>query len=99
MCTWLNPRRKSLVSSQRLLPLQQESVWRAVQKKNATMGDAMVTVQTVPRIMATAMAAGIMDTTTSMDVGLAAIEAAVEWTKERHRCLVKRKTLLRLHLM
>lgn len=68
-------------------------------KENTTMDDAMATAQTVRRTMATAMAAGIMDTTTSMDVGLAAIEAAVEWTKERHRCLVKRKTLLRLHMM
>lgn len=99
MCTLLYLLRKSRVFSQRFLLLQQESAWRAARKKNTTMDDAMATAQTVRRTMATAMAAGIMDTTTSMDVGLAAIEAAVEWTKERHRCLVKRKTLLRLHMM
>ena len=95
----LYPRRKSLVFSQRFLPLQQESVWRAVQKKNATMGDAMATVQTVHRIMATAMAAGIMVIIMCTAVSLEAIEAAAEWTKERRRCLEKRKKFLCLPMM
>lgn len=95
----LHPHRKSLVSSQRLLPLQQESVWRAVQKKNATIGDAMVTMQTVPRIMATAMAAGIMVIIMCTSVNLVAIEAVAKWTKERHRCLEKRKKFLCLPMM
>ena len=63
------------------------------------MVDAMVTVQTVPRIMATAMAAGIMVTIMCMAVSLEAIAAAAEWTKERRRCLEKRKKFLRLPMM
>ena len=94
MCTWLHPHRKSLVSSQHFLPLLRESVWRAVQKKNVTMGDAMVTVQTVRRIMAIAMAAGIMVIIMCTAVSLVVTEAAAKWTKERRRCLEKRKKFL-----
>lgn len=70
-----------------------------VQKKSATIGDAMVTVQTVHRIMATAMAAGIMVIIMCTAVSLKAIEAAAEWTKERRRCLEKRKKFLCLPMM
>ena len=53
------------------------------------MVDAMVTVQTVPRIMVTAMAAGIMATIMCTAVSLVAINAAEKWTKERCGCLEK----------
>lgn len=53
------------------------------------MVDAMVTVQTVPRIMVTAMAAGIMATIMCTAVSLVAINAAAKWTKERYGCLEK----------
>ena len=69
--------------------LRQQSVRRKNQRENATMVDAMVTVQTVPRIMVTAMAAGIMATIMCTAVSLVEINAAAKWTKERCGCLEK----------
>lgn len=57
--------------------------------KRLCMVDAMVTVQTVPRIMVTAMAAGIMATIMCTAVSLVEINAAAKWTKERCGCLGK----------
>lgn len=69
------------------------------QRKAAIMVDATATVQTVPRIMATAMAAGIMVIIMCTAVNLVAIEAVAKWTKEKHRCLEKRKKFLCLPMM
>lgn len=51
-------------------------------KENATMEDAMETVQTVLRIMATAMADGTMGMIISTVVSLAVTMVADRWIKE-----------------
>jgi Na+(H+)/acetate symporter ActP len=89
MQTLLRLQRKNPASSQHFWLLRQQSVRRKNQRENATMVDAMVTVQTVPRIMVTAMAAGIMATIMCTAVSLVAINAAAKWTKERCGCLEK----------
>lgn len=83
------PPKKNPASSQHFWLLRQQSVRRKNQRENATMVDAMVTVQTVPRIMVTAMAAGIMATIMCTAVSLVEINAAAKWTKERCGCLEK----------